>query len=211
MRFLSAGEDGEPIPPPEPEPIDEEAVSRCLLFLPQQQQQQQLALAASATKPHSWHSLPRQLSFFSSVFVPLSADRAHILSFSFVFVRFRSFVFVRSPQIKAEYEAKIKGEVEAQTEALAAVDEICAERGIVMPFASVAEDGAPGPATAHCDGNGSKGKVFSAVSGALYGHTGERCPSACLSAACCLLPACLPVCCLGSSFFCCRVPDTPCF
>ena len=55
MRFLSAGEDGEPIPPPEPEPIDEEAVSRCLLFLPQQQQQQQLALAASATKPHSWH------------------------------------------------------------------------------------------------------------------------------------------------------------
>eukprot|EP01046_Picozoa_sp_COSAG06_P039735 COSAG06_NODE_4735_length_3992_cov_4.927067_4_plen_204_part_00 len=203
MRFLSAGEDGEPIPPPEPEPIDEEAVSRCLLFLPQQQQQQQLALAASATKPHSWHSLPRQLSFFSSVFLPLSADRAHILSFSFV--------FVRSPQIKAEYEAKIKGEVEAQTEALAAVDEICAERGIVMPFASVAEDGAPGPATAHCDGNGSKGKVFSAVSGALYGHTGERCPSACLPA--CLLPAvCLPaVCCLGSSFFCCRVPDTPCF
>ena len=109
MRFLSAGEDGEPIPPPEPEPIDEEAVSRCLLFLPQQQQQQQLALAASATKPHSWHSLPRQLSFFSSVFLPLSADRAHILSFSFVFVRFRSFSLVRFRSFASD-QGRVRGE-----------------------------------------------------------------------------------------------------
>ena len=41
--------------------------------------------------------------------------------------------------IKEEYEAKVRADVEAQVEALAGVDEVCAERGITMPFAAPSE------------------------------------------------------------------------